>query len=164
MAYPPAPLLQGTHGPLENPRGYLGKGEKQDMTGFVAAYQKAGYALENQLNSWSAIKADGSAVALTVWKHELRGNGGKLFLELRGHPQLADWKDRQGNRRRIKHVQYGLDNCGGDFELILCEAVDIKASPLKVRDARLWIGMKGHIESETFDPRDGTYLMTFSAA
>ncbi|MCW1918989.1 hypothetical protein NX862_09495 [Rhodobacter sp. KR11] len=134
------------------------------MAGFVEAYRKAGYTLENRMNSWSAVKADDSAVALTVWKDELRGKDGQLYLELRGHPLLSDWQPRQGNLRRIRHVQHGLDKCGGIFDIILCEAVDLKASPRKVRDAWLWKGMKGRIDAETFDPNDGTYLLTFFRA
>lgn len=80
-----------------------------------------------------------------------------MHLALRGHPLLADWRDRQGKR-------HGLDNCAGLFDIIPCRAVDPKALPRKVQDAQLSDRLKGHIARETFDAQDGTYRMTFFAA
>lgn len=134
------------------------------MAGFVEACRKAGHELRNPRNAWSAVKADGGAVALTVWADEIQGKGTEMHPELREHPLLADWRDRQGNRQRIEDIRHGLDHCAGVFDIIPCGAVDPKALPRKVQDAQLWGGLKGHIAPETFDAQDGTYRMTFFAA
>lgn len=134
------------------------------MAGFVEAYRKAGYVLRNPRDAWSAVKADGSAVALTVWADEIAGKGAEMHLDLRQHPLLPDWRYGQGNRQRIRDIQHGLEHCGGVFDIILCRAVDPKASPRTVQDAQLWGRLKGCIAAETFEPEDGTYLMTFFAA
>ena len=87
-----------------------------------------------------------------------------MFMELRGHPKLAEWKDRQGNRQRIGHIRHGLDNCGGVFDIILGRAVNVAASPQKVEDAQLWGRVRGHIKPEDFNPDDGAFRISFHPA
>ncbi len=134
------------------------------MMGFTEAYRKAGYVLSNPRNDWSAVKPDGSSVALTVWQDEIVKNGGAMFMDLREHPALKEWKDRQGNRQRIKHIQYGLATCGGNFDVILCRAVDTNASPRKVAHAEPWVRLRGHIKPEEFNSVDGTFRIEFRPA
>lgn len=85
-------------------------------------------------------------------------------MDSRGHPKLNEWKDRQGNRQRIAHINHGLANCDGVFDIILCRAVDVTASPRKVASANLWGRIRGHIKPMDFSPEDGTFLITFVPA
>ena len=134
------------------------------MAGFTEAYRKAGYVLANPRNDWSAVRSDGSAVALTIWQDEIVKGQGPLFVDLRGHPLLAEWKDRQGNRKKIRDVKHGLAHCGGVFDIILCRAVDVTASPRKVAYAEYWQRMRGHINPDTLDEGDGTFRIDFRPA
>jgi hypothetical protein len=120
------------------------------MAGFTEAYKKAGYVLANPRNDWAAIKPDRSAVALTVWQDQIVKGQDPLFMDCRGAPNLAEWKDRQGNRKRILAIKHSLTHCDGMFDIILCVAADVKASPRKVATATYWSRMKGHIGADTF--------------
>jgi hypothetical protein len=134
------------------------------MAGFKEAYAQAGYSLGNPRNDWSAVKDDGKGVALTVWQDEIVKGQGELHLDLRNHPHLCEWKDRQGNRKRIADIRHGLSQCDGRFDIILCRAVDVNASPRKVASAEHWKRLVGVIQRENFEEVNGTFLITFVPA
>jgi hypothetical protein len=117
------------------------------MAGFTEAYEKAGYVLANPRNDWAAIKPDRSAVALTVWQDQIVKGQDPLFMDCRGALNLAEWKDRQGNHKRIQAIKHSLTHCDGMFDFILCVAVAVavKASPRKIATATHWARMRGHI-------------------
>lgn len=131
------------------------------MAGFTEAYAKAGYRLTNPRNGWSAVREDGSAVALTIWQDEIVKGQVPLFMDCRTHPNLADWQDKQGNRIRKTHIHHGLVHCGGQFDIILCRARHPTAQPRQVQSAELWQAMVGIIHPDEFDPASGAFRITF---
>jgi hypothetical protein len=52
-----------------------------------------------------------------------------------GHPKLADWIDRLGNRERIENLKYARDHRGGLFRVVIMAAIDPAAEPRQIREA-----------------------------
>lgn len=131
---------------------------------FTSAYRKAGYELPNPRNSWSAKKADGSGVALTVWADEITHKSTEPWvMDIRGHARLDLWKDRVGNAIRKQHIQHALDHLGGEFDLILCRAVDANADIRKVKTAQFWERRRGYIDASEFNTDTGEFRIELHA-
>ena len=54
---------------------------------------------------------------------EARRNG-KLVYDTRNDPNLAEWRDRHGNRDRIRNLAHARDHCGGLFRIVWMKARD----------------------------------------
>jgi hypothetical protein len=126
---------------------------------FSDAFRAAGYELSSPRSQWSAIREDGKAVALTVWTDEIDKTTDPWQIELRGHPKLSVWQGKPGNAIRRKHVRHGLDHCGGQFDLILCKAVDPAKDTRSVEWARPWPERRGVILSGEFVEATGEYRL-----
>ena len=134
------------------------------MATFSAAYEAAGYTLDNPRNQWSAARADGR-VALTVWSDEIDKSSEPWVYDLGpGHPRLDIWVHKAGNTARCRHISSALESGQIEFDLILCVAEDPAANPRKVKHARHWYQRVGRIVPGTFDPRLGTFRMELLAA
>ena len=81
---------------------------------------------DNPRWSWSALSPDSQRVAITVWENEVGADG---FLDFFGHPGLADWMTKPGNRERIRNLKTARDQCGGLFHVIWVTARDLSESP-----------------------------------
>jgi hypothetical protein len=127
---------------------------------FTGAFEAAGYVLAAPRTQWSAIKPDASAVALTVWSDEITKTREPWVVDVFDHPRLAEWIGRAGNATRSAHIKFGLENCGGRFDLILCRAVDPNVSVRRVDWARPWHERVGVILPHEFRPETGEYRMS----
>ena len=126
---------------------------------FTEAFRAAGYELSSPRSQWSAIRADGKAVVVTVWTDEIIKSKEPWEVDLRGHPRLSIWKDKPGNAIRKRHVRYALDHCGGSFDIILCKAVDPTKNTRTVEWARPWKERRGVILPDEFDETTGEYRL-----
>lgn len=104
------------------------------MPGQVAAYRSFGATLTNERWSWSAI-TDVGEVILTLWKDELNYRTKPASYDLFGHPRLAEWTDRPGNRERIEHLKWARDRSGGRFRVVIATAVDEDANIREIAEA-----------------------------
>jgi hypothetical protein len=132
--------------------------------GLSAAYAKAGYKLANARQHWSALRADGGAVALSVWSDEIDKSSDPWRYVIWDHPTFAEWRDRPGQRTRAGHIAHGLEHCGGRFDLILCRAKPPIGDPRVVEEARPWVQRVGVIAPEDFRPETGEFVMTLAPA
>jgi hypothetical protein len=79
--------------------------------------------------SWSARSDDGDVVVMTLWKDQLDYSGEPIKFDCFGDDGLSRWKDKPGNRERAKNLKWALDNCGGEFRVVVTVAKDAEASP-----------------------------------
>ncbi|SRR6266481_1665225 len=91
------------------------------------AFGAFGATVTNERWSWSAISADRNTVVLTWWKDEIRQESGHLVYDMRNHHRLDIWRDRPGNRERIRHLIHARDNCDGLFRIVWSTAADLNA-------------------------------------
>jgi hypothetical protein len=94
--------------------------------------------------AWSAKNSDGDTIVLTWWKDQVdRDGGGKLLMERRNLPSLHQWRDRRGNRERIKHLAHARDHCDGLFRVIWLKAADpnkpTRRTAQRWADETLWM-------------------------
>jgi hypothetical protein len=78
----------------------------------------------NRQWSWSARSPDGSTVVITWWKDQETRRKGKLVYDTRNDPNLAEWRNRHGNRDRIRNLAHARDHCGGLFRIVWTKARD----------------------------------------
>jgi hypothetical protein len=78
----------------------------------------------NRQWSWSARSPDGSTVVLTWWKDQEARRDGKLVYDTRNDPNLAEWRNRHGNRDRTRNLAHARDHCGGLFRIVWAKARD----------------------------------------
>lgn len=81
---------------------------------------------DNSRWSWSAVSEDRLKVAVTIWENEMGTDG---TFDLFGHPRLADWTSKPGNRERIRNLKIARDACGGLFHVIWVTARDLNETP-----------------------------------
>jgi hypothetical protein len=93
--------------------------------------------------SWSARSPDGRVVAVVWWIDERCWRDGKLIYDMRDRPNLHLWKDRHGNRDRIKNLAHARDHCDGLFRIVWARANNTSARVRKTieryPDATLWM-------------------------
>ncbi|MEQ8919823.1 MAG: hypothetical protein RIE60_03395 [Roseovarius sp.] len=129
------------------------------MASFSEAYRKAGYRLSNPRNQWSARKADGSGVAITIWADEIDKSSDPWVFDCRDHPLYHEWGGRVGNSIRTRDIEFAIEHLNGQFDLILCRAVDPTESPRKIKTADHWTARVGQIDPREFDAETGQFRM-----
>lgn len=132
--------------------------------GLGAAYALAGYKLGSARQNWSALRADGGAVALSVWSDEIDKTSEPWRYVMWDHPTFEEWRDRPGQMTRAGHIAHGLEHCDGRFDLILCRAKTPIGNPRVVEEARPWVQRVGVIAPEDFRPETGEFIMTLLPA
>ena len=73
---------------------------------------------------WSARSADGTTVAVTLWRDELRGPAGRMVYWL---PGWGDW-NRGTGRSFFEDLEWAVANCGGAVRVVVVVR-DRKANP-----------------------------------
>ncbi|RVT82101.1 hypothetical protein DXV76_16620 [Rhodobacteraceae bacterium CCMM004] len=131
---------------------------------FTEAYRQAGYAIANPRNQWSALSADGTRVAMTVWSDEIDKSSEPWVVDIRDHPRLEAWGGRTGNAIRKKHIAHALVRCAGRVDLILCVAEDPTRQPRRIKIARHWPQRIGRLDPDGFDPETGTFRLWLDPA
>ena len=106
------------------------------------------------------MRDDPPGAALTVWSDKIDNKVDPWVVDIRNERRLAEWRGKPGNTARKVHVRFGLETCGGWFDLILCRAVE----PRKVESARFWQERAGLILPDEFDEDTGGYRMTLRPA
>jgi hypothetical protein len=130
-------------------------------TTFTGAYAKAGYTVANPRNQWSAIKEDGSGVALTVWSDEIDESQEPWRMDLRNHKRIDVWRGKVGNKVRLRHLCHAMENLEGRVDLILCIARDVDENPRRVKSARPWYQRQGRLVAGTLNSLTGEFLIEF---
>ena len=129
-------------------------------TGLAVAYEKAGFTLANIRNHWSAIRLDVPSVAVTVWADQIVKDSEPWIMDVTTNGSLSDWTKRPGNTVRKEHIQFGIENCNGHFELILLRAKDPKQEPRSVAGARHWKERRGILIPDSFNPETGEFRLS----
>jgi len=82
---------------------------------FSEAFAKLGYRLESARQDWSAQSETG--VCLTLWSKETDWKS--LVMDTRIHAKdLVLWKDKPGNKKRIRHSKHALDAHDGWIDVV----------------------------------------------
>jgi hypothetical protein len=82
---------------------------------FSEAFAKLGYSLDNPRQDWSAEKMGG--ICLTLWSKETDWKA--LVMDTRIHAkQLASWRDKPGNKKRIRHAKLALAGFDGWIDVV----------------------------------------------
>jgi hypothetical protein len=85
---------------------------------FVEAFERLGYAIEAPRQDWSAEKDDG--VCISLWRKELGRRDGLPWMNTRIHADpIENWRDKPGNRKRIRHLRRALNDLGGRVDVVI---------------------------------------------
>jgi hypothetical protein len=95
----------------------LGKQESKmtDTWTRLQAFWYFGTKPQNRYRSWSARSADGSIVAVTPWREELRGPAGSMVYWRHG---WGDW-NRSNGRSFFDDLMWAMANCGGIVRVVV---------------------------------------------
>lgn len=126
---------------------------------FKTAYEEAGYQIANPRNQWTALREDGSGVAMTVWSDEIDKTSEPWRLDMRAHPRLGVWIGKVGNSVRIRHLRHAEQSLDGRVDLILCVAEDVEEEPRRIKRARPWTQRQGFLVPGTLNSETGEFLM-----
>ena len=74
--------------------------------------------------SWSARSPDGKTVVVNWWKDLIIRRDGKLIYDTFILSNLPEWRDRIGNRERIRDLSHARDHCDGLFRVVWTQAAD----------------------------------------
>ncbi len=98
------------------------------MTGKVNAFARFGVSLKNVRSSWSGVSPEGETVVLALWKHLINYRTTPISYDVFNLSNFDEWKDRDGNQERSRHLRWALDHCGGKFRVVIATAKDQGAS------------------------------------
>ncbi|WLC16280.1 hypothetical protein [Bradyrhizobium diazoefficiens] len=82
----------------------------------TAAFGRYGIRLRNVMSRWSGISADGSTVAVSLWRHEFGGPAGTMVYD---KADSSDWKDVAAKREFFRHLQWAVDHCEGIVRVVV---------------------------------------------
>ena len=109
------------------------------------SFKHFGLTQNNERWSWSAISADETIVGVTLWKDQIKydDNGNPEWntfgLPIDQNNEL--WKNQIGNRERIKHLKYSLENLEGLFRVVITVAKNENAFPREIKECYPWEGI-----------------------
>ena len=89
-------------------------------------YAEASRALNYQLisprNDWTAKKEDG--ICISLWKQELAFRDGRPWINTKVHCQPIEiWKDKPGNKKRIRHLLKAVSDFEGVVDVIIVHGI-----------------------------------------
>ena len=85
---------------------------------FVEAFERLGYAVEAPRQDWTAEKPDG--VCISLWRKEMGADQGLMWMDTRVHADpLENWRNKYGNRKRIRHLLRALDEFDGRVDVVI---------------------------------------------
>jgi hypothetical protein len=108
---------------------------------------------KNPYRSWSARSADGSTVAVTLWRDELRGPSGRMVYWL---PGWGDW-NRGNGRSFFEDLEWAVANCGGIVRVVVVVR-DRKANP-HARTADCYPAKNWAMRVTYLDPAAGAFRL-----
>ena len=104
------------------------------MSGKVAEFAKYDVKLKNDLWSWSGRTPD-NEVVVTLWDDEFDRDANPVTYTDFTSPTVEQWRNRLGNRFRMKDLKYALDHRGGRFRVVILTPVDLTSEPRKIKEA-----------------------------
>jgi hypothetical protein len=93
------------------------------------AFAYFGAKAANPRSSWSARSGDGTTIVLTLWDDEIEDDGKTVTTDSFNSPTLPIWRNRAGNRDRIKNLRLAQENAEGLFRVVIVTARDLTAEP-----------------------------------
>ena len=102
----------------------------------TAAFAHFGAKAKNVRWGWSARSEDGATIVITVWDDEFDADDPAAVLTEYGHKDLEWWRNRQGNRDRIKNLAHAEDHCDGLFRIVVATAKVPTAIPRQATNFR----------------------------
>lgn len=94
---------------------------------YKEAYAHFGMKRKNPRWGWSARTPDENAVALMIWKQDLKYENFIATYNDFIDPYLFQWIDKLGNKDRIENIRFAIDHCGGKFHVITGVCKDLAA-------------------------------------
>lgn len=82
----------------------------------TAAFGRYGIRLRNVMSGWSGVSADGSTVAVSLWRHEFSGPAGAMVYD---KADSSDWKNVAAKRDFFADLQHAVDRCGGMVRVVM---------------------------------------------
>ncbi|UWU84924.1 hypothetical protein N2605_00215 [Bradyrhizobium yuanmingense] len=82
----------------------------------TAAFARYRIRLRNVMNRWSGVSADGSTVAVTLWRHEFGGPAGAMVYD---KADSSNWKNSVAKREFFAHLQLAVDHCDGIVRVVV---------------------------------------------
>ena len=122
---------------------------------YSEAFQKLGYALQNQRQDWSAEKPDG--ICISLWTKEVRWSPLPPALDLWSlHPEGGEWESKIGHAKRTEHLARAVDEFDGFVDVVLVSGTPGEA----YENATPWSAQerKEHVwRVVRFDPASGYF-------
>ena len=85
---------------------------------FTEAFNALGYAVASPRQDWSADKPSG--ICITLWRKELGFKNGYSWVDTEVHAQdNVIWRDKPGNRKRLRHLQRALLEFDGFVDVVI---------------------------------------------
>jgi hypothetical protein len=117
---------------------------------------------KNERWSWAATTPHRDRVVITLWTHELQGQGVALYYDTRelGH---TCWQEGQGNKERIKLLKHAQDNLDSVLYVLMCKAKDKDKKDKEIEEVYPWAS-KTHnhrMKLTFFDSATGDYRVEY---
>ncbi len=103
------------------------------MNSLAGAFADFGARAANPRWGWAAMSEDGKTIVLTLWADTIRRDGESVIYDVRARGDLDAWRDRHGNRDRLRKLIQARDHCKGLFRAVHVEAVDTKSGTRRTR-------------------------------
>jgi hypothetical protein len=85
---------------------------------YTEAFEALGYTVEAPRQDWTAEKPGG--VCISLWSKEMGSREGALWMNTKVHAQpLENWREKAGNRKRIRHLRRALDEFDGRVDVVI---------------------------------------------
>jgi len=91
------------------------------------AFAYFGAVATNRVWSWSARSPDERTIVLTLWEDRVDRTSGRLIYDTMRHPKLHIWRDKLGNRDRIKNLQLAYGHPDVQVRAVIIKAKDLEA-------------------------------------
>ena len=102
--------------------------------GLAKAFAHFGAAGKNQRWSWSARSVDGKVIVLALWKDQFNyTTKPPRYHATSDATNSTEWLKRPGNNERLENLIWAEENCGGQFHVVVIEAVDPDMEPRKIK-------------------------------
>lgn len=96
------------------------------------AFAYFGAVKTNPVWGWAARSPDGATVAITMWEDQMEEVDGRIIYDVTHRGDLEVWRNRDGNKDRIRQLQWAIEHCHGLVRSVIVRAEDPKAVPRKV--------------------------------
>src|SRR5258706_7659391 len=92
-------------------------------------YTKSGVTVRAPGRTWSALRDDGAGVVITLWSDFFQDTDRRHYVD-----RVLKRADSWENKRRIEHLRYARDHCGGVFQSIIVSKKDASRTSTATRE------------------------------